>query len=218
MNTTRPSRAPEHRKIVHLFQGVNKFYCRVYHQLSVLSACTLPPSGPAILVCNHISGLDPLLVQSASNRLITWMMAKEYYELPILVHVFRLIQAIPVERSGKDLAATRAAMRALSEGRVLGIFPEGKISTKREILPFQTGVALMARKTGASVFPARLEGTQRGRDMLPALGIACKSSLSFGQPIVPDQRFEGRDGMELFTSQLHDAVQRLPHIRFSNLS
>src|SRR5436190_238239 len=84
------------------------------------------------------AALDALLIQSVCPRLITWMMAKEYYAVPGIGWVFRTVGAIPVERSGRDLAATRAAMRALEENAVLGIFPEGRIETDRELLPFQT--------------------------------------------------------------------------------
>src|SRR2546423_79348 len=122
---------PESRPIIRLLQAVDMCFARIYHRLTILSPCRLPRDGPAILVCNHTSALDPLLIQSACPRLITWMMASEYYELPGLNWVFRTIGAIPVDRSGRDLAATRAALRALQRGGVLGVFPEGRIETTR---------------------------------------------------------------------------------------
>src|SRR3954465_15627638 len=105
---------PENRPIIRLLQAIDVCFARMYHRLSVLSPQRLPRHGPAILICNHVSGLDPLLIQSVCPRLITWMMASEYYAVPGLNWVFKQIGAIPVERSGRDLAATRAAMRALA--------------------------------------------------------------------------------------------------------
>jgi len=65
------------------------------------------------------------------------MMAREYYDLRSLTWLYKIVEAIPVDRSGRDLSATRAALRALNEGRVVGIFPEGKIETSQDLLPFR---------------------------------------------------------------------------------
>jgi len=173
----------ESRPVVRLLQSIDVCFARIYHRLSIASPCRLPRHGPAILVSNHTSGLDPFLIQSASPRLITWMMAREYYELPGLKRVFRAIEAIPVDRTGRDLSATRAALRALSAGRILGIFPEGRIALTREILPFQTGVALMAIKSEVPVYPCYLTGDQRGLSMSKAFLLPRRAALAFG-PIV----------------------------------
>ena len=174
----------ESRPIVRMLQAIDVCFARIYHRLSIAAPCRLPRSGPAILVSNHTSGLDPFLIQSASPRLITWMMAREYYELRGLNLIFRAIEAIPVDRSGRDLAATRAALRALSAGRILGIFPEGRIAPTLELLPFQTGVAMMALKTKVPIYPAYLTGNQRGLDMGRAFVSPRNAVLGFGRPLI----------------------------------
>ena len=68
-----------------------------------------------------------MLLQAASRRLLGFMVAREYYESPWLHWICSHIGCIPVNRDGRDLAAIRAAMRALGEGRVVPIFPEGTI-------------------------------------------------------------------------------------------
>lgn len=161
------------------------------------------------MVCNHISGLDPMLIQSACPRLIIWMMAKEYYDLPSLTWLYKLIEAIPVERSGRDLAATRAALRALHEGRVVGIFPEGKIETSQCLLPFQTGVALMAIKTGVPVFPAYLDGTQRGREMVDAVMHPNRATICFGPAVEFARDCTSREALERATERIKEAVWNL---------
>ena len=108
-------------------QAVNRIFTRGYHHLTVLSPCRLPERGGGIIICNHTSGLDPHLIQACCPRLITWMMAREYYELPVLRTLLDQLGVIPVTRSGRDMAAMRAAMRALENGQLLGIFPEGRI-------------------------------------------------------------------------------------------
>src|SRR4051812_47715855 len=94
---------PENRPMIRLLQGVNVCFGRIYHRLTVISPHQLPRDGAAILVSNHISGVDPLLIQSVCPRLITWMVAKEYTEMRGIAWFFRQIGAIPVERTGRDL-------------------------------------------------------------------------------------------------------------------
>jgi len=191
-----------------LYAG-NVLVSRVYHRVEVLRPPRLPRRGPAILVCNHISGLDPLLIQSVSRRVITWMMASEYYDVKAIGWVFRTVEAIPVDRSGRDLAATRAALRALAADRIVGIFPEGRIETDHALLPFQTGVALIAIKTGVPVYPAYLDGTQRGKEMVPALLAPQQARLAFGPAVGFARSSTSRDALEQATDKIRIAVEDL---------
>jgi 1-acyl-sn-glycerol-3-phosphate acyltransferase len=150
-----------------------------------------------------------MLIQSANQRLITWMMAKEYYDLKSLTWLYKLVEAIPVERTGRDLVATRAALRALGNGRVLGIFPEGKIETSRDLLPFQTGVAMMAIKTGVPVFPAYLDGTQRGKAMVEAIIHPRHASIRFGPAVEFSRTSTSKESLEQGTEAIKNAVSAL---------
>src|SRR4051812_24610919 len=80
---------PEDRLSIRLLQAVDVCFARIYHRVNVLSPQRLPKQGPAILICNHTSGLDPMLIQSVCPRLIVWMMAREYYEISALRWVFK---------------------------------------------------------------------------------------------------------------------------------
>ncbi len=202
-------RQPEKRLALRILTTANECFCRHYHRLEVIGRWQIPERGPAILVSNHISGLDPLLIQSVSPRIIVWMMAREYYEVRATKWVFRTAESIPVERSGKDLASTRAAMRALEASRILGIFPEGKIEESGELLPFQTGVALMAIKTGVPVYPAHLEGTMRGKEMLSALVFPNRARLALGPAIDFDRASTTREALEHATLAIQRSVESL---------
>jgi 1-acyl-sn-glycerol-3-phosphate acyltransferase len=205
----KPDDEPEKRWKVRALKAFDVLFSRCYHRVSVQSPPQLPRKGPAILVCNHTSGLDPVLIQSACRRLITWMMAKEYYDIKAIGWVFRAVGAIPVERSGRDLSSTRQALRALADGRILGIFPEGKIETTHELLPFQTGVAMMAIKTGVPVYPAYLDGTQRNKEMLRAIALPNRATLRFGPPVEFDRSGTGKPQLEEATAKIQAAVETL---------
>jgi 1-acyl-sn-glycerol-3-phosphate acyltransferase len=188
---------------------VNQIYCRGYHRLYVQAPSQLPETGPAILVCNHISGLDPFLLQSAVNRPVVWMMASEYYEIGMLRGVFRAVNAIPVHRSGRDMAATRAALRALDRGEVLGIFPEGRIEEgTRDLLPFQTGVAMMALRAQVPVYPTYIDGTNRGQGMLRAFLTPNEVRIRFGQPVKLENG-PGKPDLDRETGRIQSAVANL---------
>jgi 1-acyl-sn-glycerol-3-phosphate acyltransferase len=203
------ARQPELRPIVQLLRVTNVAISRFYHHTNVRAAHRLPRRGAGIVVCNHISGLDPLLIQSACQRAIVWMMAKEYYQIRPIHWFLRQIDAIPVERSGRDLAAMRAAMRALQAGRMLGVFPEGRIATGRELLPFQTGVALMAIKVGVPIYPAYVEGTQRGKTMVDAFKQRNSAVVAFGKPFRLPQQSTGRAELEAATAIIKRSVEAL---------
>jgi 1-acyl-sn-glycerol-3-phosphate acyltransferase len=193
-----------------ILRAANRIYSRGFHRIDVQAPLKLPEKGAAILVCNHISGLDPLLLQSVVKRPIVWMMAREYYELKALRWVYEAVQAIPVERNGRDSSATRAALRALANGRVLGIFPEGRIETSEDLLPFQTGVAMMALRTDVPVFPAYMNGTNRGMKMIEAFLNANNVRIRFGAAIrLSDHDDGGKPDLDISTQRIFESVARL---------
>ena len=100
-------------------------------------------------------------------------------------------------------------MRALEAGRILGIFPEGRIEVDEQLLPFQTGVALMAIKTGVPVYTAYLDGTARGKGMLSALLVPNRFKLSLGPAVDFDRSSTAREALETATQAIHQAVARL---------
>lgn len=196
--------------MVGLLHMADTIFARVYHRLDVLAPCQVPRRGPAILICNHTSSLDPALLQaSCHQRLIHWMMAKEYMSAPGMSWLAKQVGIIPVERSGRDSGSLRAALRVLSSGNVLGIFPEGKIGTTRELLPFQTGVALMAIKAKVPIYPAYLDGTQRNREMLEACLYRNSAVVCYGPAVAFDRTDTSREGLARATEQLRQAVATL---------
>lgn len=203
---------------ISFFRGINRLFTRVYHHVEVRSPPQIPPSGGAILVSNHISGLDPLVIQSALNRPVVWMMAKEYYEIASLRWLFELIQAIPVQRSGRDMVAMRSAMRTLENGNILGVFPEGRIAATRELLPFQTGVALMAAKTATPIYCCALDGNSRGLEMRQAFSRRCEIKLAFGGRSEFDRCSTSREHLEAATASIKADVDALRRGRLDKIN
>jgi 1-acyl-sn-glycerol-3-phosphate acyltransferase len=205
----------ERRFIVRGGKWFTRAYATYFHNLELLTPCPIPAQGGGILACNHTSGLDPVMLQAACPRVIIWMMAREFRNLFGLRWFLDAIEPIAVERSGRDMAATRAALRALKDGKILGVFPEGRIEPHHQLLEFQTGVALLASKSGVPVYPAYLDGTQRQKGMLESFIRPNHVTLAFGPPIrLADA--EGRDGMAAATGQVRTAVERLAGLKPSS--
>ena len=139
---------------------VIRLYVRLRHTPDVYGREHVPglDAGALIVVANHASGVDPLLVQSVLPFEPRWMMASDMRH-PLGEWLWRFGRIIFVDRGSRDPAGVREAIRHLGEGGVLGLFPEGGIERKpRTLRPFQAGVGMLIRRSGARVLPMVIEG------------------------------------------------------------
>ena len=122
----------------------------------------IPEKGGAIVVCNHVSYVDALLLAGAVRRPIRFIMFKPIYETPVLNFVFRTGRAIPIVGRRSDEATYEAAFRqireGLGDGDLLCIFPEGKLTHDGEIDTFRPGIERILRETPVPVVPMALRG------------------------------------------------------------
>ena len=121
----------------------------------------LPRQGPVILAINHLSMLDPILVGAVVPRVIHFMAKEELFRYPGLGWLLRRVHAFPVRRGQADREALATALQLLRAGEVVGIFPEGTRSADGRLLPLQSGTAFLALKSGATVVPVAIAGTQQ---------------------------------------------------------
>ena len=140
---------------------------------------SVPETGPAILACNHVSVLDPLLLVASNQRVISFLVAQEYYEKAWMRRLLDQSYSIPVRRNGHDVRALLQARRLLEDGRVLGIFPEGGINRDQT----QKGVAWLVRESAAPVVPAHISGAQQGRSDLATWLHRQRPLLRYGVPL-----------------------------------
>lgn len=143
-----------------LIDGLNRFLCIRFHRLQP-AQIDLPQQGGCIVVCNHVSGLDPLVLIAAARRPLRFMIAREEYERFGLQWLFRGVGCIPVERSGRPELALREALRTLQAGEVLAIFPHGRMHLDSDPpRKLKKGVAWLASQTNAPIIPLRLTGVK----------------------------------------------------------
>lgn len=120
----------------------------------------VPETGGAIIVCNHVSWLDGVLLLMTSSRPIRMVAYADYVEKGFvgwLARTFHVIPIKPEEGPRSILRSLKAAQEAVKNGEIVGIFPEGQITRTGQILPFQRGLMRILEGTGAPIIPAYLD-------------------------------------------------------------
>ncbi|GAA5165988.1 MFS transporter [Viridibacterium curvum] len=122
----------------------------------------IPDEGAAVLICNHVSYVDALIISAASRRPIRFVMDHNIFRIPLANFVFRENRAIPIAPAKEDPALLEAAYeeiaKALANGELIGIFPEGGITRDGEIAPFKGGIRKVLERTPVPVVPMALRG------------------------------------------------------------
>ena len=122
----------------------------------------VPEEGPAVIVCNHVSLVDALVIAAACRRPIRFVMDHQIFRLPILSFVFRTGKAIPIASAKQDPQMMERAFdevsRALRAGDLVAIFPEGRLSDTGELAPFRAGIARILERDPVPVVPMALQG------------------------------------------------------------
>ena len=122
----------------------------------------IPDEGAALLVCNHVSFVDALLIGGAVRRPIRFVMYYKIYNLPVLNFIFRTAGTIPIAGRGEDEVIYERAFdqiaKYLNDGELVCIFPEGKLTTDGQIDEFKAGVTRILERTPVPVIPMALQG------------------------------------------------------------
>jgi 1-acyl-sn-glycerol-3-phosphate acyltransferase len=129
-------------------------------KLEVSGKENVPPTGPLILMINHIDALDPFIVVGIFPRPVTPMSKTEVFDIPLVGFLTRAYGAIPIQRGQVDTSALRKSLHVLEEGGVLLIAPEGTRSPTYSLQQGKEGMALIAARTRASIIPVGITGTE----------------------------------------------------------
>ncbi|MEF8714968.1 MAG: MFS transporter [Accumulibacter sp.] len=191
---------------VYIYSLVPEFMLRFIAWLLVHSVYRLqqrgleniPEEGAAVLVCNHVSFVDPIVIAAASRRPIRFVMDYRIYRMPVISLIFRHMRAIPIAPARDDAVMMEAAFEevasALAAGELVAIFPEGRITDSGELYPFRPGVQRIVGRTPVPVIPMALQGLwgsffsrKDGPAMSKPLrrGLFSKIALVVGTPVAP---------------------------------
>ncbi len=134
-------------------------FTHTVYRIRIVGEDNIPLSGPALLVSNHVSFADGLLISACIQRFVRFMIHRDYYDMKILNRFFRLMKAIPVSGKGrKDVVESiNMAREELSSGHLVCIFPEGAITRTGNLLPFKRGVERIVKGMDVPIIPLHLD-------------------------------------------------------------
>lgn len=190
----------------YLLRFVAWMLSRCIYRFKVQGDENIPVSGAAILVCNHVSFVDALLLMAASPRPVYFLMDKNIFEVPVLGWLFRMAKAIPIAPRAQDAIAYEAAFdkatQVLREGDLLCIFPEGGITRDGKLQEFKGGIMKILERASHSglaveVIPMALTNLwgsffsriEHGTAMVRPFrrGMFSRVGLNVGAGIAPEQ-------------------------------
>lgn len=157
----------------------------------------IPDEGACVIVCNHVSFVDAVVIAACVRRPIRFVMDHRIFSIPVLNFIFRTMRAIPIAPAKEDLAmmerAFAQAAEALKAGEIVCIFPEGKITDTGELSRFRPGLQRILENTPVPVVPMALQGlwgsffsrVSGGKAMRRLRGIFSRIALVAGTPVAP---------------------------------
>ena len=180
----------------------------VLYRLKVVNEAAIPREGPALIVGNHVSFIDWLVVLGGIHRPVRFVMWNSYYQLPIVSYLFKDARAIPIASGKNDPEILAAAYeeidKGLEEGCLICLFPEGQISPDGEVGEFRKGVERILERRSVPVVPFALQGLwnslfsrQPDRSFFSKVRrlFRPRVSLVFGERITPPPTALGVQGL-----------------------
>ena len=175
----------------------------------------IPREGPFILLANHQSFLDPILIQSLCPRDLHTLTKSTQFGMRFFSWVLPRINAIPTRRFKVDPQVVRVILRRLSEGHGIGIYPEGERSWDAEIQPFRRGTMRVVLKAGVPVIPCGVSGSY---DVWPRWSKRLRRApvtIRFGEAFAfgpHDDRAERERAVPEATERIREALESLSEV------
>ena len=192
---------------------IYKAILKLFFKFEVRGSENIPKSGPFILVSNHVSYADPAVMGVACHTMpVSFMAKEELFHVPILGAWCRAVGCIPIERHSGSFAPIKKAMNKLSEGGVLGIFPEGERSPDGMLQKAQAGVGIIAAKSKAPIIPLYISGTEKALPIGERTLHPCKVRATIGRAVDITESIGLHDRRKIYESigeKMMAAISRL---------
>src|SRR5262245_47164414 len=124
----------------------------------VEGARNIPPAGPALLIANHQSFLDPPLLGIAARRHLTYLARDTLFINPIFGWFIRSVGAVPIDQEGFARQGLKTIMDQLRQGKAVLVFPEGERTPHGEMLPLKPGIMLLIKRVQTPIIPVGIAG------------------------------------------------------------
>jgi len=182
---------------------------KIFFRLKIIDVEKVPEKGGVIVVSNHVSHLDPLVIGVAIRKRQSTFMAKSgLFKIP-LIGAFVRTFSFPVDRDNPQPSTIKEAVKRLKNGEIIVMFPEGGRSRDGSLLDAKRGTGMIAAMSKAVIVPAFIEGTDKA---LPAGARRIRLSrikVYFGEPIEIKGTETGKDFQERIGSDIMEAIRDL---------
>ena len=196
-----------------LFRLVAKGITIALTRLKVTGTSHIPRQGPFLLIANHQSILDPVIVQGAIRRPVhSLTKSTQFSSGPVFRWLMPRVDAIPTRRYRVDPQVVRAALRLLARGEAVGIYVEGERSWDGTLQPFRRGAVRLILKAGVPVIPCGVAGSYDVWPRWSRKPRRTRVSLRFGEPLhfgVHNTRNERDEALEAATERLTRVLAEL---------
>jgi len=185
---------------------------RVYVRLKVRGLAHVPRTGPCLVVANHASYVDAIVLGSAFPRRITFMITEPIYRMLRLRWFYYMMGTIPIDPDQPDPGALKSAIRILNHHGVVGIFPEGQRMRGGSLGEGKAGAALLAARTAVPVVPAAIIGASRVMPVGAAIPRPLPIQVVFGRPLsfpAWTGRRPSREQIDAFADRMMKAIADL---------
>jgi len=172
-------------------QFLSQFVFILLFRMRVWGVEKLPRHGGVLLASNHQSFLDPVVVGLGLPRQLHYLARRSLFDIPLFRRLIRAVNAFPIERGKADRGAIRAAIRVLSQGRALLLFPEGTRTWDGRVGPFRPGFAMVAARAGARIVPVAIDGAFEAWPRARRLPHAGRVRVAYGEPVAPPPAEKG---------------------------
>lgn len=188
-------------------------FFKTYLGFRIVGRENVPKKGAFIFASNHQSYFDPILLGTSLHRSLNYMAKEDLFRHPIGGWILKKVNSIPVKREEGDLKAIKVAIRALSSGKPLAIFPEGARSKDGKLQKPKPGIGFIAAKTRSPVIPAYIEGSfdamPRGLDTMKRRPV----TVYIGKPVSFDWDSFDKDGKEAYQKVSDEIMRRISGLK-----
>lgn len=176
---------------------------KLFFRLTVTGQHNIPWTGPLMVVCNHQSDLDPMLLAVAVPRAMMYMGKAEIFRVPVIGTWGLLLGGIPVRRGEVDRDAMRQCTWALKQGLALCVFPEGTRTSDGQLQEAKPGIAMLAAGSPeVPILPVRVEGSFEAFGRGRKVPRPHKISFTIGKPF----RIADLQGLPTVKKQLYQEL------------
>ncbi len=175
--------------------GALLWYKFTQHMLATLMAAlggwrasgrhNMPATGGVLLVANHLSFLDPILLGIPLRRPLNYV-ARSTLFVPVLGFLLRSLGTFPIQREGMGASAMKETLRRLRNGGIVTLFPEGTRSRDGKLAPLKSGIAVLVSRAGVPVVPAGIAGTYEAWSRSQLFPVPRPIRIHYGPPIRPE--------------------------------